>query len=139
MPPFKYNARIAGIENCPPDDYAERQIRAFRVVRTDPPADDSFLPVSIQGPVRKLSEKPLCSGFGLSLFTDVDSVKQKMARLKRSHPHIEEALGSKIAEGVVAPGDGVCSEPNTQGHFTLHEYEGCNLAAKFVVVAQGLE
>ena len=137
-PSFKYADAIKDIKDCPPDTCSSRRTQAFRVVFSDPPNTQSFLPVAMRNPGRRLDPKSLCIAYGLSFFDSIGHLKAKMRILKKNYPRIEATIGSKIAEGVIEQKDGKSNTPNSSGHFTLHEFRECELHKKFTVVADAI-
>jgi len=59
----------------------------------------------------------------------------KYAELKRDNFNISEYIGTLMAEGIIEKEEGVVSEIDKKGHFSLHEYEETNLEKKFSVVS----
>ena len=71
--------------------------------------------------------------YGLSLWDSEDSLRSRMRQIKKTNPNIELSVGSMIATGTIKPSDGVCSEINSNGHFTFHEFDASKIWRKFKV------
>jgi hypothetical protein len=136
LPRYKYSTHLQSSDDCPPNDYRELNIKAFRVVYTDPPGDACFLPVALKKPSRRNTKEDSqnCKAFGLSFFTTEDSLRKTMRKVKEHTKNIDQSIGTKIAEGKLEHSDGV-AEPNPNGHFTFHEYQNAKLHEKFKVIS----
>lgn len=136
MSSLKYAAaiRAARVKNCPPADFLSREVVAFRLVRSDPLAAGDFEPAAVMKPERKFpSEEQRCSAWGLSFFNSHENVAAHRAKLQRSHKKFQLIIGDKIGFGKLTAKHGLVSAPNSNGHFTLHEFVGCELHKEFTI------
>jgi hypothetical protein len=137
---FKYPALIRdlGIE-CPPNGCSPEKRNSFRIVK-GVDHKDNFLPPLIIKPQRRHSEtfkndpSELCSGYALSFFVSLDSVREYFAELLEQMSNAHKSVGTHVAKGALDECDGVMSEPDEDGHFDLHEFEGAVLKPKFSIV-----
>jgi hypothetical protein len=142
---FKYEEFICdlGIE-CPPPDYGRKERVCFRFVFecSDTRHYSNFLPGPLQPPKRGLlprtpeDPKDLCMSYALSFFISMDSARRKINSLLKHFKKADIMLGTHIAQGILDQNDGVMSEPNRQGHFSLHEFRNARLDSKFVIIHQ---
>jgi len=77
-----------------------------------------------------------CLGYALSLFDSLENAQNRYRDMVKGRPTLRKKLGSHIAEGVIEETDGIISEVNSAGHFSLHEFEGTNLQQKFEIVLE---
>jgi hypothetical protein len=133
--PFKYQAQLDGIPDCPATHFVPRSVSAFRYVFSDKLAE-SFEPVLTKKPRRALdwNDAKRCSGWALSFFTSVRAAKEQFEAFKKVNPCIDKTLGDAIASGSITADDGVCCEPDSAGHFELHEHAGVELSHAFALV-----
>ncbi len=140
---FKYQKHIEALfVQCPPFDYTSCKRVAFRFVfeETHNNYRNNFLPVLIIKPARKngrrfKKEPSKCRGYALSFFDTLEHIREQYAELKRDHPNISDIIGTHIAQGIIDKEDGVVSQIDHKGHFSLHEFEGTQLQTKFRIVA----
>ena len=129
---YKYQDKLDGIDNCPAAHFKCRVIHeSFRYVFADPAG--SFLPVLARSPKRALRWDDIerCGGWALSFFSSAEAARIQFELLRRNNPGIHKTLGDRIAVGDLSQDDGVSSEPEPDGHFELHEYEGVKLYDRF--------
>lgn len=135
---FKYQQEIDELEcACPPSKFSEANRKSYRWVHEDFGHPNNFLPVVKIEPNRLEELNPCsqkCSGYGLSLFTDLSKAESKLKTLLDRKPNLVDVFGNCIAEGQVEESDGVLDTPRKDGHFTIHEYKNCNLTTKFKTI-----
>ena len=133
---LKYADKIADIGNCPPAPLASSSRLAYRLVFASAQHPHNYLPPAEIRPSRKWnSDEEFCEGYALSLFISAEALVTAMLALEASFKQLRKRLGDRITEGNIEPSDGLMDEPGASGHFNLHEYAGCDLAAKFAYVA----
>jgi hypothetical protein len=137
MPEYKYANHHGEIENCPPNNYKKTDRTGYRFVFSNAAeANRNFVPVHITNPARAVScvsSTGKCMGFGLSFYnTDVNA--ERKFNLLRSHiRQIHKSIGDSLAAVMITKQDGVCSPvDSTEGHFTLHEFEGAQLQSQVI-------
>ena len=132
---FKYHSYLNQLPDCPPSSYERKSITAFRFVFEDLDHIQNFLPVLLKNPKRRLrGDAEKCKGYGLSFFDTLENVKRKYVALAKNFKNIHLVIGTHIAEGFIEEDDGVVSELNRDGHFTLHEFEHTDLKNKFHLI-----
>jgi hypothetical protein len=136
--PHKYHHHIKSLANCPPSICTSKNIEAFRFVFSDINAERNFLPTYIISPVRRnsASNEGACAGYGLSFFNTLDNARRKYLSIIRSHKNFSKNVGDCVAQGLLREEDGVMTDINEDGHFTLHEFEGTELRGRFTIVAR---
>jgi hypothetical protein len=135
LPAYKYQAQLEALPHCPDQGYASRACEAFRFV-FEASLATSFLPVLVLNPQRALrfSDREKCGGWALSFFVSVDAARTTFVALKKISPRIHKTIGDAIATGTLTAADGVMCEPDTDGHFELHEFESTNLQDRFALI-----
>jgi hypothetical protein len=136
---LKYQELLSQFPNCPPDNYTEIEMEAFRWVHSVEHEND-YKPINLinDPPQRLLDETDkMCMGYGLSLF---DSFENAYARFKelycKQRDHLKPVFisdkGDCIAtlKLVYPDGLGNCPDVRNHGHFTFHEYENVNIRNK---------
>ena len=138
---YKYQKDILDYApiGCPPTDAIALDITAFRWVH-NPMTDDDFKTHINLGktPPRHKPEahEESCKRCGLSMYTSVDYAQKKYNAIKAS-PYVKKHLTyTHIAKGKITKKDGICTAPNKDGHFTLHEYQGANIAPAFSITSE---
>jgi len=134
---FKYQEFLEKFDNCPPENFKEVEIKAFRWVFEEC-GQESFLPVLIIDPLRKFgNDKLKCSGYAISMFEDKRNACVKYKKLIGSVPKFQEKVGTCIAEINIDIKDGICSTPemNNYLHFDLHLYFVSDLSKKVLSIA----
>jgi hypothetical protein len=135
--PFKYQNFISLIANCPPADYYPTQIKAYRFVFSDPNHPDNFLPVLMMNPKRNFPDpNGQCLGYALSLFDSLENAQKRYGDMVKGRPALRKKLGSHIAAGIITPNDGLVSEVNSSGHFSLHQFAETDLKHKFQIISE---
>lgn len=136
---FKYYTYVHDLTDCPPSHAYAQDLTAFRFVFNQIEDRRNFAPVYILKPKRRHASDPhykTCSGYGLSLYNSLDNACRRYADLVESVPSFPQTVGTHIAAGQIGKDDGVVTEPNTDGHLTLYEFEHTNLGLKFQIVHQ---
>jgi len=138
---FKYKKQIEQLSTqCPPSNYKSKDISAFRFVfeAENDKAKNNFLPVLIIKPKRQLkpdNDTVKCQGYALSLFDSQENAEKRYYKLRKRNKNISKTLGDCLATGTIDKTDGVASEVDNNGHFSLHEFENTDLAAKFNIIS----
>jgi len=134
---LKYSAYLGQFSNCPPVDFQEKEMMAYRWVHSSSHPND-FLPKNLitDPPVRMLdiSDK-MCMGYGLSMFDSQKGACEKYLQLwngKRAHQRVQMGadLGKSVAQLDLQCSDGVSGSAEKYGHFTFHEYQGVELSTR---------
>jgi len=136
---FKYHTYIHDLTDCPPTHAYAQEIEVFRFVFKQIDDQRNFAPVYILKPKRRHPKDPhhkTCSGYGLSLFNTLENACSRYADLLESIPSFPQTVGTHIAKGQVNNDNGVATEPNSDGHLTLYEFEHTNLHVRFQIVHQ---
>jgi hypothetical protein len=134
---FKYAAEIAdsACTPCPLPKCAPRNGTVFRLVHNPPIADD-FVPNRKLTPFRTFRDnKGRCSGWALSLWLSDTKLREKLGYLFAGRPG-RRIMGDHICKVTLAASDGLCSEPDSDGHFGLFEYETSSIGDGCIVVGQ---
>jgi hypothetical protein len=134
---YKYNAELDKLPDCPPSVAHAKKIEAFRFVFDDINHPHNFLPALKIKPTRKFkNDQERCMAYGLSMFDSMEKAKDKYAKLEKSIPKIGKRIGTHIAKGLLEEADGVTTKADKRGHFTLYEFKGTDLKAKFHIVSK---
>ncbi|HKR02988.1 MAG TPA: hypothetical protein VJY62_00015 [Bacteroidia bacterium] len=135
VPKFKYEAdhKAHAPVDCPPNEASSLKRTAFRYVN-NPITTDNFKTYIQLGWNPKATDPAhkICKACGLSMY----STKDKAYKKYRGNPNKSNVKYTHIAEGVIESTDGIYAKPRSDGHFTLHEFEGVTLINKFKVVAE---
>lgn len=130
---FKYQELLVLTQNCPPSNYREVSMKAFRFIHYPSEHPDNFVPVQLQNPSRKFDDdEARCKALGLSFFDDKGKAilffRKRVAKFQR----FAKIVGERIATISVSPEDGKASAPEETnfGHFTFHEYVRCDFHQK---------
>jgi hypothetical protein len=134
---FKYEDyfRIHDLNNCPPKNYKQLRLTAYRYIFENLEDDRNFKPVYLLDenyPKRLNAAKDLgmkCKGFGLSLYQERSGAVNNYKRwIAKTNGKFAKIVGSSIATVQIMETDGVCSNiENEDSHFTFHEYKTVNL------------
>lgn len=129
---LKYEAYLAKFPNCPPEEYQEVDMPAFRWVHKFFTSDD-FIPLHLsKEPPRMFdTDDENCMGYGLSMFHSLESAKVKFSKLPS---RLQKDKGDSVAELSLQCQDGLAGKPNLQGHFTFHEFEITDLKQRIVQI-----
>ncbi len=76
-----------------------------------------------------------CHGYALSFFDTLEHIRKQYAELKRDNPNISDIIGTHIAQGIIEKEDGVVSQIDNKGHFSLHSFSDTQLPKKFRIVS----
>lgn len=124
---LKYYEEITKL-NCSLSRFSERNRTAFRWVIDTIDHPNNFLPRAI------IVGRSSCGDWGLSFFDTLQQSEERLLHIIRDKPRLSKKLGNHIAEGLLTATDGISEDCNEEGHFNLHEYEGCDLKSKFNIV-----
>jgi hypothetical protein len=129
---LKYQAYLEKFPNCPPEEYQEVDMPAFRWVHKAS-IEEGFMPLHLSRyPPRMFdTEDENCMGYGLSMFNALDSAKLKFLKLKKQ---LQKDKGDSVAALKLENQDGLAGASNQQGHFTFHEYEATDLTTRITNV-----
>lgn len=139
---LKYQAYLEKFPNCPPEEYQEVDMTAFRWVHK-PFTPDDFIPLHLsKEPPRMLdTDDKNCRGYGLSMFDSLSNASKKYNNeLKRRRPKLQKYFiddkGDSVVEIELVRDDGLFGhyEVGNFGHFTFHEYEMTNFTNKIVKI-----
>jgi len=136
---YKYRDFIQGLPNCPPRQAQSQNLEAFRFVFTEINDERNFAPAFIRKPSRRNEATDpaiTCNGYGLSMFDTLDNARKQYCAYLNSYPNFHKIAGTHIAKGQISKDDGVVTDKNGEGHFTLYEFEKANLSQKFSIVVQ---
>jgi len=134
---FKYQKFISLIPNCPPTNYYSAQMKAYRFVFDDLNYPHNFLPALMINPRRNFPDpNEQCLGYALSLFDSLGNAQKRYEAIVKGRPSLRKKLGSHIAEGIITPNDGLVSDINSSGHFSLHEFAETDLKHKFQIISE---
>ena len=132
--PYKYDAEIQALADCPPVAHTQKTLVAFRYVWTDDRHPKSFLPVQKLKPNRKFKDaKELCENYALSLYDTDANARAFYVEFSTGHD-AAKLLGTHLASVPIDVTDGVISDPDETGHMDLHESDVADLASKCTVV-----
>src|ERR1035438_1036383 len=139
---LKYKSLLEQFPDCPPNDYSEIGLEAFRWVHDMAKHDNDFKPNHLikSPPERKFDDSDyMCKGNGLSFHDKFSSSLfiykywYNKGNLKRKKIFIEDK-GDCIAALNLNLTDGIASLPDKDnyGHFTFHEYDSVDLKSKII-------
>ena len=107
----------------------------YRYVFADSENINNHKPVYVQNPKRAL-KNPQTIGYALSCFDDGDKAIENFFNNTKKNKNFVKTVGDSLCSGVLVEDDGEITYPNANGHLSLFEYEGCNLATKFSIIKQ---
>jgi hypothetical protein len=132
---FKYGAELGKYTNCPPKNAKQLARPAFRFVHESIEDKRNFLPVIVLNPMRPdIPEYKMCDAYALSMFISKETAEKKFAMLKKGNKNIHKKIGSHLATGQLTDKDGVSTEPNGEGHFSLYEFKSVTWEERFTIV-----
>lgn len=137
MTPFKYQNEIQNLPNCPPANYQQVHLQAFRWVFEDDHHPNNFRPSLVISPRRRYDQQFIgndrlkCAGYALSFFNTREHAKQRYLKLMAKNQRFPKLVGTHLVAGMIDKNDGVASKVDSSGHFELHEFAGRHLALKF--------
>ncbi len=137
---FKYTTEIklAGLDNCPPEQYTQMPLTAFRFVFNEISHPDNFRPIGLLHPQRinEFTENAQkCQSLGLSMFAENLKARQFYnLMLLKTAGKFANTVGSCLVELKLEGNDGVHSYPSNRrdSHFTFHEFEHTNLVERII-------
>jgi hypothetical protein len=135
--PHKYHNHIESLSDCPPTACEAREVTAFRFVFDDLADQRNYEPPYIISPNRRnsaASDATTCDGYGLSFFDSLAQSTTFYAKLKSNFKKIHLRLGTQVAQVGLLEQDGLCTDVQDNGHFTLHEYEGVTFVGRLQIV-----
>lgn len=132
---FKYQNEMkeAGLEDCPPNDYAASSMTAFRFVFSEINHPNNFKPVGLIYPQRLNEFKEntqKCQAFGLSMFFEATKAQNHFNYLQlKTAGKFANTAGSCLATLNLEATDGIHSDPveRRDSHLTFHEFENADL------------
>jgi hypothetical protein len=133
MSRFKYETHLSTFNNCPPADYQELDITAYRWIFEDVNDERNFQPVLIAKPSRAYNRTDMekCKGCGLPLFNQLEGAVDRYKELLNDNPKIVKTIGTKVATVKIEKTNGCGGNTDKiNGHFTFHEYAGSDLKTK---------
>mgnify|MGYP000844256628 CR=1 FL=1 len=98
-------------DQCPPAEARRDTLEAYRLVSSDPPAAEDFLPAFIEAPHRQFPPDKLCMACGVSVFKTAADAMRTRARFK-------PLRAKRIAKGSISPEDGAVLETGQLTHTT---------------------
>jgi hypothetical protein len=143
MSVFKYQNYLDSYENCPPPEYQQVSMSAFRWIFEDINHENNFKPVLLIKPERindKMfdSQERKCEGYALSLYDSLSNAKKAYERIRKRNKNLPKMVGTHVAKIALAQTDGVAYEcsrhKNNKGHFNFHESENTDLSNQIVTV-----
>ncbi len=124
-------------KTCPPNEYTEKNIEAFRWVFDDIQNAENFIPLAKKNPARILSmdDKSQCKAYSLSMFNSEDAARNRFQFLhKIMKDKAFKLLGTNIAKGNIEEMHGVNSNSDENGHFSHFHYESVDLTTIFRII-----
>jgi hypothetical protein len=134
---FKYYSSFKEISNCPPDDYYEDKIKAFRWVYEPIENKENFRPQILKNPKRfnDKEDKEKCLAYSLSFFETLKAAEERFNFFfERYNNKAYKIFGTHVAEGKLESNDGLRNDPDKKKHFSFHEYKRAKLIKKFKIV-----
>lgn len=122
---LKYGEWMKDLPECPPPNYKEVSITAYRWVFKDSGHPNNFTPRRMIRPDHVYRNAELmCKAWGLSFFDNFAGARDRLNILLDKTPNIIKEVGDHIATLSISPEDGIASEPESKnyGHFTFFEY-----------------
>ncbi len=145
--PFKYRYFLDNFRDCPPGDFEELDVTAYRWVFEDLTEERNFQPVLIAKPSRISdvmfqTETAKCQGYGLSFFDSLENARNRFERINAFFQERDQKfsleVGTKVAAVSLNPTNGVGSKPSSgksnKGQFTFHEYQYNNFFTQILDV-----
>jgi hypothetical protein len=97
--------------NCPPQNARSDNLKVYRLVDSDPPNQDDFIPNKLLYPHIDYTGETLCLACGISVDKTLDGIKRTRKRFR-------VLRNKKIAVGTIKPNDGVILETGSGTHVT---------------------
>lgn len=127
---FKYQSCLDKYPECPMKECVERNTLAFRWVHLEIEANDFKINIDHPKYDRTLDDKDLkCEDFALSLYKDFGSSKASFLHQYNVNMKTEikkqkflSRKGNAAALLQLTEKDGVCDEPDKDGHFSFFPY-----------------
>lgn len=133
---FKYKLHLEGFDDCPPlSKVSPLEGVSYRFVYHVISDPKNFLPPASKPPERGFVQRDACCGsHALSMFTTKAKACKWYKEKKGLWRHIGVTIGTHLAEGAVAPPDGVATAPSKSGHFDFFEFDICDFSKKFAII-----
>lgn len=126
------------IEQCPPQDYLNKNIESYRWVFDNIKNEENFRPLAKKNPARVLSmsEKNVCKAHAISMFHTKDAAIKRFAFFRDGllQDKAYRVLGTKLAKGNITKEHGVNSIIDKKGHFSHHQYDLVDLSVIFKII-----
>jgi len=130
---FKYAEWLTGLPDCPPPNYREVEMTAYRFAHADLQHPNNFKPNRVLQPNRVLLSSAMkCKAWGLSFFDSPGGARASFRKQLSKIPDFAKFVGTHLAAVRLSRDDGVASQPETTnfGHFTFHEYIWADFVTK---------
>ena len=119
---LKYSEEMGKLTCCPPDGVSQRACTAYRFVHADLADQRNYQPPAIIKPGRKWkNESDHCEGYGLSFFECPDQATQFFKIRAKVSQNLSKLVGSHIATVAMVEPDGLATDLDSEGHFSLFE------------------
>lgn len=124
--PYKFTSQltelqVAGI-HCPPLGACPKMLIAWRWV-ANPLTDQCFEPPAVRNPSRQLNDPvKVCSSWALSMHETESQSIDAFKAVEKIFKKARKTLGDHVAQVQIVQTDGVCTLPDSYGHFDLHLY-----------------
>lgn len=126
-PALRYGAEIKKLDCCPPEGAHGLDIVAYRFAFEDVEHKHNYLPVALIQPERVHAGQPItqcCAGYSLSVFESVEALTKKAKKMLATSPKFLRKVGDHFVALKISAADGVCTAPNSTGHFDFFENDG---------------
>jgi hypothetical protein len=123
---LRYGTEIGEVDGCPPQGVQGLDIVGFRFAFGDIKHAHNWLPVAKIQPERTHSGQPItqcCTGYSLSVFESLDALTRKAKKVLATSPKFLKNVGDHFIALKISSADGVCTLPNTTGHFDFFEFQ----------------
>lgn len=134
---MKYARQHATCKPCPPAEAKPPQdgYIAYRLMGSNPPTENDFLPVAIQQPSRGFSTvSQRCMSYALSYFDTEENLKTRHKKLSKTVKQFANKLNI-VAKTEFHSKDGVMTPAcKSSGHISFHEAKNSDLKSKTTVI-----
>ncbi|MFM0307127.1 hypothetical protein P0D71_04955 [Paraburkholderia sp. RL17-383-BIF-A] len=123
---LRYGTEIREVDGCPPQGVQGLDIVGFRFAFGDIKHAHNWLPVAKIQPERTHAGQPItqcCTGYSLSVFESLDALTRKAKKVLATSPKFLKNVGDHFIALKISSADGVCTLPNTTGHFDFFEFQ----------------
>jgi len=124
---LRYATEIKKLDCCPPEDTQGLDIVGYRFAFENVEHAHNYLPVALIQPERVHAGQPItqcCAGYSLSVFESVDALTKKAKKMLSTSPKFLKKVGDHFVALKISVADGVCTAPNSTGHFDFFEHDG---------------